>query len=1239
MKRSQDNQTEDCKQPVGEQLVNEAIKRILLDVILRGHGDRLVGRWSRQPELQQFLEQVPYLLDRINQLHLTCARVDRHEHHEHHYHHHGRQKRSDQPRQQDELSSSSNSKSTLLDFINLIGSDLHWLVRTRDQLGLTPLHKAILFNNYPIAEYILDRYSDEPAATLQHGSAPRLLDSQDKYGRTALHYAAAQLLRPERSSTLEIHKTSASSWRARDLYQFLVTKGASEAVRDFRGKTAAYYLRHPEQVRVRCILHLANKLNAQYQANLLTKTLKIAHIGPVHFEESEKSSNCERIIHGRESMSLSCGDLVRTETRESDPSSSQSEVACGPGAPDPIVASSSAVSSSSSLSSSTCVEDRNSEVLKRLANERCQKLVMDRVVRDRLKRYLSEGSIMRISELLEEGYGSYLVEHAQVECWNLQCRRYIHLTIPRLLAKLDALHECIASNQLLGLRLLLNADPQLARIRRPYKRAYLNALHLAVRLGRISIMRYLVDRFPELVNQPDSQGATCLHWAARNMDTDRIFNWLNKHFGYQLASLRDCRRKTALDYYEQSKRVKNRAKATVMAAKSNDFETISASQRVAAGQLKVEISKVRLVQRDDLLEPRKAMSNRRSLSKPNVVSKPRKQEISEKEKVEQEVSEQKPPEVVEATLVSKRSEPRRASSAEPGFDSTTCEIQKLIRLTSPVDKVNPECSTTATCQDTSSTKTAGVVEVGLEEEPETVQPIEISKTSGEKATSGAAEESIDAEDGTSKDDRNDQQLYEEQLNEVFSGSEVLSDESFSDNLDDPDDEDERVERLSNEFEDRIRKEKNELKVKVDQIMNEIKSSSKSNRSSRMLESPLLQKESRTDGEGSSSTTLYVGIRTQNGSSAITTAGKLSTSKIGVHRDQMSRSSSGNSSARSASSTHTSTLGSTCSSSSSSSFSTGTACDSPIRSISRSSSGSSCASMIARRSAADQLNVEVTDNKSLPVPVSSSAIQTLAIPKLEGGVQVVSKNTYGQTYLHFIASRSQSASTLYKVLNHASHLIGERDIFYRTARDVAMQFNLIVNVRVIDKFIIDLFIGANTSVLRHLLNQGYAPLIHVADPEGNDIMLILKLLKLDRMIHFLLQMADFQRWRDELHTFIRNGYSAGVHELVRKHKDLVQARSIYSRTSLHLAVLFDRVKMVEELIEGDPKCIQATDNMGRTALHYSYGLHLKHSAEIRSKLIQAGACTDLRDLKMRQPKYYYIFRREIEDIKHTELELN
>jgi hypothetical protein len=254
-------------------------------------------------------------------------------------------------------------------------------------------------------------------------------------------------------------------------------------------------------------------------------------------------------------------------------------------------------------------------------------------------------------------------------------------------------------------------------------------------------------------------------------------------------------------------------------------------------------------------------------------------------------------------------------------------------------------------------------------------------------------------------------------------------------------------------------------------------------------------------------------------------------------------------------------------------------------------------------------------------------------------QLVSKNTYGQTYLHFIASRSQGSSTFYKVLEHGNHLIAERDVFYRTARDVALQFNLPNNVQLLDKFIIDLFVQGRMQLLWTLLKHGYSPLIHVSDPDGNDIMLILKLLKRDSMICYLLQMADFQRWRDELHTFIRNNYISGAIELIKKHKDLVRAKSVYARTSLHLAVLFDRIEMVNELIKTDPASVLVVDNMGRTPLHYAFGLHLKNGDLIREKLIASGSQLDFRDVKQRTPKYYYIFRREIEEIRRIEMELN
>lgn len=499
---------------------------------------------------------------------------------------------------------------------------------------------------------------------------------------------------------------------------------------------------------------------------------------------------------------------------------------------------------------------------------------------------------------------------------------------------------------------------------------------------------------------------------------------------------------------------------------------------------------------------------------------------------------------------------------------------------------------------------------------------------------------------------------------------------------DEDEDDKRVERLSNEFETRVKREKNELRARVDQIMSELKMSAKSSKSARFLASP--NDLSALDAV-SKDTKVVDEIETKKQPKQLKKGAELSTKQIRSNqKTRLSFGSSGHSSA------HTSAESASPSSSSTSSFSsrkssstcstgcsktsistsqqTATASDGLGTATVASSSSTGASSVVKhqaqpkrsslinnkqaaetktsdgkviakQQAATDRPHITISRqpadiiNASSTQPKNQVPASTLD-PKLQ-----ICKNTYGQTYLHFIASRLQSASTLYRVLDHGSHLIGERDIFYRTARDVAIQFNLPYNVQTFDKYVIDLFIGCNTKLLWQLLLQGYSPLIHVGDADGNDIMLILKLLKLDRMIHFLLQMADFQRWRDELHTFIRHGYSAGVSELITKHKDLVKAKSVHARTSLHLAILFDRIDMIDKLIEHDPTSVHCLDNMGRTPLHYTYGLNLQNAEQIRDKLLAYGANPQIRDVRMRTPKYYYIFKREIEEIRRIELELN
>lgn len=2143
-------------------LINEAIKRILLDVVIRGHGDRLIGRWSREPEIQRFLEQVPYMLDRINQLHLACTRADStlsgaqdqlaNDHH-HHYHHHHQSEAH-------EL-----SQSSLNDFVNLIGRDRHWLVRSRDPLGLTPLHKAILFNNRPIAEYILDRYQDELApisnsatttttttcgqsskqyrATIYKQSNnssttnTRLIDAQDKYGRTALHYAAFSLSESKQKNKALVRDSSQP--KISYLYHFLISKGASLNVTDFRGKTATHYVRHSNQLRLRSIIHLSNKLNANHQANVLSKTLRAASI-KVGFQEGENvlevGDNTTTIMNttasgqgpdkNRESLSTSCKDLSKVsyyqephKDLEEDTNShgntalkrSQSTMADNRNfagsdyhlTPDQTISDNqkiasdenfdesgrllsvgdkqqqkqqqtqvnicerqvSAISSNQNMndeyekekdphnqltpetfstssisslhSSINIVNDQDhplqrqekqfnnsnqtrdcnkqyNSIQKRLISDRCSRLIINQTTKLTIRRCLNEGVVDKINDLVAEGYGSYILSEVGVCCWNQNCKRYICNVVPNLLTKLDVLHEMIAENNILAVKKLLNNDPILARIRRPYKRAAMNALHLAIYLDRRSIVKYLIEHFYELINQKDSHGATCLHWAARCFKLDKIYFWLLDRFGRQLENVRDSKGKLASDYRQQAFRLssnfdrqsngqpystinnhrgrkssvenilqknqddsnklylsgkkidmKSRKQNQVAISqdpdrdKEDNLRTSSRASKISHCTTTCSQSETEMFERsieigiespsslsnqlnqrrqqNELFNNSDSLLHSDDASKANILNQankvvpivkrvssasystssrnnssgdqeelerrhsdssnrfpgkysftvssikenlkiPKKYETPNQETAhinernnsffaednsylltemvqldsedlskenfsnetrfggkdestgsfivdddyeddsplatppnfvgsrpqsgsntknridslivesilddnikklehlilagcgqrilnvyelqgkEEEISDSRLSEQMKnflkfhtpeemkrissiyevlhkcyafsyepakldlnitfhklCNLLDKRRlimardcfgasplhlalmrcdkrlvdyllrrHPEAASAPDQesrnashyaalvlsaynhhgsfklsrdvidcqqqdspstsdrkrvtrdgdrmlmvsgywqidemariiyeniclrygdlisvkdknGLNSTDYLTQGRDSLERPISRTQYDESMASalipaslffgdSCPDyakiltrynyvvvrddnneevdetyqvsssvederselgkqvaqlpedpidtaqienniqqnsmnndmnqqqqtkmTTTTKSRATAEskekqvsgssIGssrnesldlvvdsnrsnsltpIEKECDSIMPTQTvfeRKQVAPKATVGSVIGSppivqsstrlhtsgrdIDSQQvvldrrarsptvaktihryhesrckskllddldpnfsiensilmntsgihqssGSRNSRRNNHRrhhhhhhhhhhyhhkhgnfkntnanqsivggvivptiIHNDRMDEIetydiiyrqptnsnaannttsssssgsFSSTTCSSSEEdeegnaevaainndnnnssksetisrrkkhdfkreFGKHINSPrgnnsndnssstgsgselEDEDDRVERLSNEFENRVRREKSELKARVDQIMSEIKLSAKSGRSSRFLASPSDMK-IKPQQESSSTKELLP----NNDSNVLVSSTATTTVKhnleeketnsmlIGnkINQQNQSLSSSGNSSARTSCSS-ASSLNSNSSrtkSCSSSSFksaiissSTNSASNSRDSSRSSYSAGSTLSKSSTAKNSQKSVNHDrITDNRgqvdriqtkdkqannlvmdsmikqtnnhialkgsSTPTNAANGNGQnTFSLYDISG--QLISKNAYGQTYLHFIASRSQSASTLYKVLEHGRHLIGERDVFYRTARDVAVQFNLSNNVQILDKFIIDLFINNNATLLRHLLNQGYSPLIHVSDADGNDIMLILKLLKLDKMISFLLQMADFQRWRDELHTFIRNGYSAGVSELIKKHRDLVRAKSVHSRTSLHLAVLFERVNMIKELLDTDPSCVEVTDNMGRTALHYTYGLNTKSVEDIRKQLLDSKANSEARDVRMRTPKYYFIFKKEIEDIKKIELELN
>lgn len=208
-----------------------------------------------------------------------------------------------------------------------------------------------------------------------------------------------------------------------------------------------------------------------------------------------------------------------------------------------------------------------------------------------------------------------------------------------------------------------------------------------------------------------------------------------------------------------------------------------------------------------------------------------------------------------------------------------------------------------------------------------------------------------------------------------------------------------------------------------------------------------------------------------------------------------------------------------------------------------------------------------------------------------------KDENGRTVLHLAAAKEQKPETLYKMLMQAKYLVPERDSKYRTIRDVAVMNGIKPNLRVVDMFIIDSFVKKQKDYIKMLAMEGYSNLLSVVDSDGNDVISILQkngINGMDSLIHDLAQFQVFflnlkfsrnfflkskQKNRDELHTFIRNGYIEGVSPLIESDPRLVSAKSDRSRTSLHLAVLFGNLDIIEMLINVNYKVVNIPDNVG------------------------------------------------------------
>ncbi|XP_023215490.1 serine/threonine-protein phosphatase 6 regulatory ankyrin repeat subunit B-like [Centruroides sculpturatus] len=245
-----------------------------------------------------------------------------------------------------------------------------------------------------------------------------------------------------------------------------------------------------------------------------------------------------------------------------------------------------------------------------------------------------------------------------------------------------------------------------------------------------------------------------------------------------------------------------------------------------------------------------------------------------------------------------------------------------------------------------------------------------------------------------------------------------------------------------------------------------------------------------------------------------------------------------------------------------------------------------------------------------------------------------KDEEGQTVLHFAASRSHPDGSFYALLSQAELLLAERDSNYHTARDVAVESGMTNNVAAIDNYILDAFISQKTAFLQMLVHEGYDHLLTVTDSEGKDLLAAIQIQTESEGIRALLQeISDFEKNREELHTFVRHDYQEGINKLIEKDLSLITSKNNKGRCSVHIAVLFGNINIIQLLVKANTSSVHVPDNLGRTPLHYA--MAMPRIEEIGKILIKAGAIRTARDVRMRTASYFFIYKHEILALQEEE----
>ncbi|XP_039956579.1 uncharacterized protein LOC120772186 isoform X8 [Bactrocera tryoni] len=256
---------------------------------------------------------------------------------------------------------------------------------------------------------------------------------------------------------------------------------------------------------------------------------------------------------------------------------------------------------------------------------------------------------------------------------------------------------------------------------------------------------------------------------------------------------------------------------------------------------------------------------------------------------------------------------------------------------------------------------------------------------------------------------------------------------------------------------------------------------------------------------------------------------------------------------------------------------------------------------------------------------------------ETQANVDDRDEHGQSMLHFACARSHRRGALMHLIEESNVDITYRDELYRTARDVSLQANQPANAKDIDRYVLSLAVIGDVKPFEILAVEGYDHIVDITDDNELSIVDIAVERGHEELANFLRNLRTLEELREELHQMIRDGNVGRAKEIVAEPngKWLLKAKNYYGRTALHIAVLKENEELVEHFVNIYPDALKIGDNLERTVLHYAMGTNAIES--LSRILIQKGAKRTTKDLKGRQPSYYFMNKADILRLQEEEEE--